>query len=269
MRSAILLVAYGIGSDQGRHALRGFDAKVRQRWPGMPVRWAYTSLLLRERMALTRQKTDSVFKAVSRLALEKFERVAVQPLQTVPGQEHEAVCVAVREASSRWGLHTGVGAPLLQTPDDIRSTAEALIRHLPMERGPEEDVILMGHGTRHDAVSRYVELAKAVRELDRHVHVGVMNGAVSLEDILSELVSPRVWLAPLLSVVGRHTLEDMAGHSGQSWRGRIEAAGRKCLPVLVGTAEYAGVAEIWLRHLDDVVRSLVCVGDEVTGCEYC
>ncbi|MBQ9407656.1 MAG: sirohydrochlorin cobaltochelatase [Desulfovibrio sp.] len=256
MRSAILLVAYGIGSDQGRHALRSFDALVRQRWPGLPVRWAFTSLVLRERMARTRLKSDSVFKAVSRLALERFACVAVQPLQTIPGQEYGAVCAAVREAAVQGGLRTGVGAPLLQTGDDIRATAAALVRHVPVERRPEEDVIFMGHGTRHDAVARYADLALAVHQLDAHVHVGAMNGAVMLDGILPVLDSPRVWLAPLLSVVGRHTLEDMAGQGRQSWRGRIEAAGHQCLPVFVGIAEYAGVAEIWLRHLEDVVQSM-------------
>lgn len=40
-----------------------------------------------------------------------------------------------------------------------------------------------------------------------------MNGAVSLEDILPRLTSSRVWLMPLLSVVGRHALQDMAARA--------------------------------------------------------
>lgn len=261
MKSAILLVAYGIGSVQGRHALRGFDARARQRWPGTPVRWAYTSLLLRERMARARQKSDSVFKAVLRLALERFDAVAVQPLQTIAGQEHGAVRAAVQDAAAQGGLRCSVGAPLLHAPADIRAAAAALVRHLPADRDPGEDVVFMGHGTRHDAISRYADLASAVRELDPRVHVGTMSGAVRLEDILPALGSRRVWLAPLLSVVGRHTLEDMAGAGEQSWRARIERTGRQCLPVLVGTAEYAGVAEIWLRHLEDAVQALSAAGE--------
>ncbi len=256
MKCAILLVAYGIGSDQGRHALRRFDALVRQRWPGVPVRWAYTSLLLRERMAHSRQKSDSVFKAVLRLAFERFDAVAVQPVQTIPGREYGSVLTAVKDAARKGGLNCDVGAPLLHSAADIQETAVALLRHLPAERAPEEDVIFMGHGTRHDAVSLYVQLAQAVHQLDARVHVGAMNGAVQLEDILPVLGSQRVWLAPLLSVVGRHTLEDMAGRNRQSWRSRIEATGHQCLPVLLGTAEYASVAEVWLRHLDGVVQSL-------------
>ncbi len=254
MKRAILLVAFGASSAQGQSALKSFDARVRARFPGLPVRWAYTSLLLRERLARARQKSDSVLKALRRLCFEKFGEVAVQPLQTIPGREHAEVCAAVDEVAAQEGLVCHVGAPLLAGPEDVAEAALALIRHLPPERGPREDVVLMGHGARHAAVARYGDLARAVSALDPHVHVGTMNGAVVLEDILPRLSSERVWLMPLLSVVGRHALQDMAGERESSWRSRIEAHGRQCVPVLKGTAEYAGIAEIWLRHLEDAAK---------------
>lgn len=268
MKRAILLVAFGASSAQGQSALKNFDARVRARFPGLPVRWAYTSLLLRERLAKARQKSDSVLKALRRLCFEKFTEVAVQPLQTIPGREHAEVCAAMDEVAAQEGLVCRVGAPLLAEPEDVAQAALALTRHLPPERAPGEDVVLMGHGARHAAVARYGDLAQAVSALDPRVHVGTMNGAVVLEDILPRLTSERVWLMPLLSVVGRHALQDMAGEQAQSWRSRIEADGRQCVPVLKGTAEYAGFAEIWLRHLEDAARSFDAAADNgVAGSE--
>ena len=55
-----------------------------------------------------------------------------------------------------------------------------------------------------------------------------------LETIIPSLVSEVVWLMPLLSVVGKHAINDMAGSAADSWRSRIEAAGRRCNPVLKG-----------------------------------
>ena len=49
MKTAILLVAYGTSSPQGRGSLRQFDAWVRERFPGICVRWALSSELLRTR----------------------------------------------------------------------------------------------------------------------------------------------------------------------------------------------------------------------------
>ncbi|MDR1777919.1 MAG: sirohydrochlorin cobaltochelatase [Desulfovibrio sp.] len=255
-KRAILLAAFGASSMQGQASLKNFDSLVRERFPGIPVRWAYTSLILRERLARARQKSDSAAKALQRLAFEHFEEIAVQPLQTIAGKEYTELCRAAREVACKAGLVCRAGAPLLATDDDVRETARAIVRHLPQERLPNEDVVLMGHGARHAAVARYADLAVAVRGLDSHVHVGAMNGGQRLEEILTRIEGSRVWLMPLLSVVGRHAVQDMAGEQETSWRSRIEASGRTCVPVLKGMAECAGFAEIWLRHLGAVVRAL-------------
>jgi len=59
---------------------------------------------------------------------------------------------------------------------------------------------------------------------------------------------------PLLAVVGRHTLEDMAGAAETSWRSRILAEGIACTPVLRGMMEYQGFMDIWADHLGKAMR---------------
>ena len=262
MKTAILLVAYGTSSPQGRGSLRQFDAWVRERFPGICVRWALSSELLRTRLTRARQKNDSVLKALRRLCLENFTHVAVQPLQIIPGSEHTDVRADADEAGRLDGLHVSIGTPLLACDEDIRAAAQAVLAHLPEERRADEDVVLMGHGSRKQAVTAYAALAGAVQALDARVHVGTMSGALELEALLPRLTSRRVWLMPLLSVVGRHTLEDMAGDAPDSWRSRIEAAGHTCAPVVRGTAEYRAFADIWLRHLEDAVAALPTVKQE-------
>ncbi|WP_165076625.1 MULTISPECIES: sirohydrochlorin cobaltochelatase [unclassified Desulfovibrio] len=250
MRRAILLAAFGAATPQGRQALHAFDAMVRERFAGWSVRWAFTSPLLRERLARARQKSDSVRKALMRLSFERYERVAVQPLQAIAGAEHEEVCAACAEAVRKLGLCCRVGAPLLAETADVEAAARALAAHLPEGRLPHEDVVLMGHGARHAGGARYGDLAAAMRQLDARVHVGTMGDAMALTSILPRLTSGRVWLMPLLSVVGQHALRDMAGDGAGSWRSRIEGEQRECVPVLRGLVEYPGVAGIWLRHLE-------------------
>lgn len=256
MKRAILLVAFGASGLRAQEALRGFDLRVRRNHPGVPVRWAYTSLLLRERLAQARQKSDSVAKALLRLQFERFTHVAVQPLQTIPGGEHADVRGVLDEVAQSTGMILRLGAPLLNSPQDVLAAARAVAQHAPEERQPGEDVLLMGHGARHEAVSRYEDLASAVYALDPHIHVGAMSGPRELANLLPRLTSSRVWLMPLLSVIGRHALQDMAGQQETSWRSRLEAAGHTCCPVLRGTAEYAGFADIWLRHLGEAVAAL-------------
>jgi sirohydrochlorin cobaltochelatase len=255
MKCAILLAAFGASNTQGQNSLKHFDDLARARFPGIPVRWAYTSELLRERLVQARQKSDSVVKALRRLAFERFEKIFVQPLQTIAGKEYSDLYLAAQNAAGSAGFVCRIGRPLLDTDEDVRATAAAILRHLPEERRSGEDVVLMGHGAKHAAAARYGDLDVAARGLDRHVHVGAMNGASTLEEILPRLSSARVWLMPLLSVVGSHALRDMAGGQENSWRSRIEASGRICVPVLKGMAEYSGLTDIWLRHLGNVVDS--------------
>lgn len=258
MKHGILLAAFGSGSPQGESTLKLFDAQVRVRFAGMPVRWAFTSWLLRERLARVRKKTDSVKKALQKMWFEKYTHVAVQPLQIIPGNEYAELLAEVEAMRGERGFAVAVaGAPLLATEADVAAAAAAVMRHLPAERRCGDPVVLMGHGARHEAVARYGDLARAVYAHDPHVHVGTMNGATTLEDILPRLErGQRVWLMPLLSVVGRHALNDMAGSAAHSWRSRIEAQGCTCEPVLKGTAEYAGFIDIWLDHLEDAINKM-------------
>jgi sirohydrochlorin cobaltochelatase len=256
MKCAILLAAYGVSTLQSDSALKRFDALVRARFPHMPVRWAFTSCMVRQRMAEARKKSDSIQKALEKYRFEKFTHIAVQPLQTIPGRENSDVGLAVQEASRDNAMVICTGRPLLATTADVHAAALALVQHVPAERKAHEDVVFMGHGAQHAAVSRYENLAQQVRALDSHVHVGAMNGITTLDAILPTLSSKRVWLMPLLSVVGRHALNDMAGEAPCSWKQRIAAAGHECIPVLKGIAEYQAVAEIWIEHLAQAVAAL-------------
>ena len=139
------------------------------------------------------------------------------------------------------------------------TAARALLAELPSGRAPGEPVLFMGHGSRHAAESRYEALAAAVRERDPLVLMGTLNGTIRLEHIVEHLRASgrpfdRVWLLPLLAVVGRHTLEDMAGDSEHSWRSRLEAEGIACVPVLRGMMEYQGFMDIWVDNLAQAMK---------------
>ena len=153
-----------------------------------------------------------------------------------------------------------VGAPLLtESQASVDRAARALLAELPSGRAPGEPVLFMGHGSRHAAESRYEALAAAVRERDPLVLMGTLNGTIRLEHIVEHLRTSgrpfdRVWLLPLLAVVGRHTLEDMAGDSEHSWRSRLEAEGIACVPVLRGMMEYQGFMDIWVDNLAQAMK---------------
>lgn len=254
MKKAILLAAYGASNPMGRSALTGFETLCRARFHGLPVRWAFTSPLLRERLVCQRQKSDSVKKALLRLYFEKFTKVAIQPLQAIPGREYEDIREVADEISAATGIEYTLGRPLLCS--ESTRVREALAAYIPSGRLPEEDVILVGHGAKHAAEKLYGDLAQGFADRGENIFIGTMSGSLGLSRILPRLRSQRVWLLPLLSVVGKHALADICGDAPEAWKTRLAAAGHDCMPVLTGMAESRQIAEIWLDSLECALARL-------------
>jgi sirohydrochlorin cobaltochelatase len=195
-----------------------------------------------------------------RMAFERYTHVAVQSLHLIPGKEYEALRAEAAAAAEEGGLRRlAVGRPLLYEPGDVTLAAEALLAHLPTERKPEDAIICVGHGTWHTGAASYQSLSETLRRVDPRIFIGTLSGEHSIETLLPELAesgAKTVWLLPLLSVIGKHAEQDMAGNNGPSWRNRLEAEGYACEVVLRGTAEYAGFAAIWLDHLAKALEIL-------------
>lgn len=260
MKRGILLVAFGSGNPQSAATLRRVQNRTEERF-SLPVRWAFTSDTMRERLALARTKSDSVLKALRRMRFERYTHVAVQSLHLIPGLEYSAVLGDVRQADAEGALCVEVGAPLLRTEADAGEAAKALLRHLPEGRLRGEAVVCMAHGSRHDAEYLYECWSDAVSALDPDVHVACMKGRLTLDTLLPALAAEkapetRLWLLPLLSVVGKHTLQDMAGTRPQSWKSRLEAAGFTCTADLRGLADGPDFTALWLNRLEAALAAL-------------
>ncbi len=260
MKRGILLAAFGSGSRQGESTLRFFEGLVRDRFPETPVRWAFTSTMMRRRLAGVRKKTDSVDKALRKMAFERFDRIAVQPLHVVCGHEYLEVLEQVKAVcADRAELCVSVGRPLLDRMEEMPAVTEALFRIVPPERRAEDAVLLIGHGSRLASDDPYGILARAARAEDPAVLLGTLSAGLDMEQFLSEftaLGTRRIWMVPLLAVVGRHVLEDVAGSGEHSWKSRLEKAGFVCFPVLRGLVETPGFARLWLERLEAACRKV-------------
>lgn len=256
MKTAILLAVYGAGTSQGRAGVQHFESLCRQRFPDYPLRWAFTSFRLRERIADARQKSDSVRKALMRLHFEKYENVALQPLQAISGREYEEVMESVGDIARDTGMRIAVGKPLLNEHCEVERVATALVSDAPKERASDENIIFLGHGSRHPAMRLYDSLADALEKLDKNILLGTLRGERELEKLMPALLSRRVWLIPLLSLVGGHAMKDMAGEDSDSWKSRINARGHECQSVLKGLAQSPEVSRIWLDCLEVALGEL-------------
>ncbi|MEE9121828.1 MAG: sirohydrochlorin cobaltochelatase [Syntrophobacteria bacterium] len=254
VRKGILLVAFGSTIPEAQVSFQNIESSVKKAFPGVPVRWAYTSRIIIRKMAKEGKQLATPEEALAKMMRENFTHVAVQSLHTMPGQEFDGLLDNVhRFAGMSKGLRkVSVGYPLLTTNVDMARVAEAILKVIAKERKKKEAVVLMGHGTRHPADVYYAALAYRLQKSDPNIFVGTVEGWPKIDDIKMDLKMrgiKKAYLMPFMSVAGNHARNDMAGPEPNSWKSILEKEGIRCVPVLKGTAEFQEFVDIWVDHL--------------------
>ncbi|MBT4289212.1 MAG: sirohydrochlorin cobaltochelatase [Deltaproteobacteria bacterium] len=253
----ILLVAFGSSEASAQVSFDNIDMKVKKAFPNIPVRWSYTSHIIRKKLAKSGKYLDSPEVALAKMADEKFTHVAIQSLHTIRGAEFEDLSNTIA-GFKLMGVfqEIQVGQPLLASQEDIEKTVNAILGSIPAEREASEAVVLMGHGTHHPANAFYSALAYQLQLRDANIMVGTVEGYPELDTVQKQLVKNNIkttYLMPFMSVAGDHAKNDMAGDEDDSWKSILSKAGYECKPVLKGTAEYDSFAKIWVSHLGETL----------------
>ena len=249
----ILLVAFGSSEASAQVSFENIDKKVKAAYPGIPVRWAYTSYIIREKLAQRGQQLDSPQVALAKMMDEKFTHVAVQSLHTIGGSEYHDLRKAVGAFKIMGGFQKIIlGYPLMATQADMERIVDAVLATIPKERKKNEAVVLMGHGTHHPANAFYAALMFQLQLKDPNIFVGTVEGypeADLVKDLMLKKKINKAYLLPFMSVAGDHAKNDMAGEEEDSWKSVFTQAGIQCVPVLKGTAEFDEFVEIWVDHV--------------------
>jgi sirohydrochlorin cobaltochelatase len=254
----ILLVAFGSSEASAQVSFANIDKKTKAAYPGRPVRWAYTSHIIRKKLAKQGQYLDSPEVALAKMQDEGFTHVAVQSLHTIGGEEYHDLRRTVGAFKLMGGFQRIIlGYPLLATQEDMQRTVKAILSTIPKERKKSEAVVLMGHGTHHPSNAFYAALMFQLQLEDPYIFVGTVEGYPEV-DLIKELLLKnqikKAYLMPLMSVAGDHAKNDMAGDEEDSWKSVITKAGIECLPILKGTAEFDVFVDIWVDHLGGALR---------------
>lgn len=260
-KTGVLLVAFGATMPEANAAYENIEKRFRAEFPDLPMRWAYTSKKVRKILAQSGKSFDSPAEALAGMMDENFTHVAVLSLHVIPGEEYHGL---VRTARAFEGLPKGVREvvvtnPLLGGPRDLEAAAAALMSMVPMDRGKDEAVVFMGHGTRHPGNVYYPAMQYYLWRHDRLAFVATVEGSPSLNDVSAELEAAGVkkaHLVPLMTVAGDHARNDMAGNEEDSLKSVLESRGIETAAVLRGAGEYDAVVDIWIGHLKSALDRL-------------
>ena len=265
-KEAILLVAFGTSVQKAQVAYANVEKQVKAAFPGKEIQWAWTahSLLKSD----PKNPRLSLQEALAKLATEGVKKVAILSLHVIPGIEYSNL---VHTAHAFAGLPKGIeevkiSHPLLYDAASLKETAEALIKGAPKGRKPGEALVFVGHGTSHAAGVYYPALQYYLGVLDKNAFVGTLDfekgdkhteGSPSQEDILNALKANntrKVWLAPLMTVAGEHTANDLFGSEEDSWKQVFTAGGLAVETVNQGLGENPALVERWVQNLKNAMN---------------
>jgi sirohydrochlorin cobaltochelatase len=253
VKKAILLVTFGTSVPKAQAVFNNVDRAFKKAFPGVEVRWAYTSDKVRR---IVRKKQSMVWlspqEALAQLMAEGFTHVVVQSLHVIPGAEyHDLVAVVHGFKSMGFNFRSLIGYPLCSGTDDLKAVAKILAANLPKERGKKQAVVFMGHGTHHPAGVVYPALAYMLRKHDPLLFMGTVEGYPALKDIVADLKAQGVkkaYLLPFMTVAGDHAMNDMAGDEPDSWRNVLKSNGIEAVPVMRAITELPTVVNIFIAH---------------------
>jgi sirohydrochlorin cobaltochelatase len=259
-KPAIVLAAFGTTTaafDTYNH----FETKVKERFPGYEIRWAFTSRKVRHKVAKEKgRKLNDLATTLRELQAAGYTRLAIQSLHIVPGEEWDKKVVQVsREVP---GLKIALGKPLLSSPQDQERVLNVLARTFPKDLTATA-VVLMAHGSpTPEGTSTYVAFSRLLRARypRGNVFLGTVEGTPAKEEAFAAVKKANpaaVVLMPFMFVAGEHVAKDMLGDDPESWKSLLlKQKAYRIEGVKKGLGYQDGIIAIYLDHLAQALKSL-------------
>jgi sirohydrochlorin cobaltochelatase len=259
-KPAIVLAAFGT-STAAFDTYRHFEQKVKVRFPGYEIRWAFTSRQVRHKLAQEKgQQLNDLPTTLRELKAAGYTRVAVQSLHIVPGEEWEKKVV---EASRNLpGLKVALGKPLLSSPQDQERALRALAPTFPRDL-KDTAVVLVAHGSPSpQGTATYLAFSRLLRSRYPHqnVFLGTVEGKPTKKEVMAAVEKSRVSsvvLMPFLFVAGEHVATDILGDGPESWKSELlKQKAYRIQGITRGLGYQDGIIDIYLDHLARALKSL-------------
>ena len=269
MKQAILVVAFGSTVDSARE--QNIDSVVKyisQSFPDYTVKLAFSSRIIVKRLRERGITIPTEQGALEQLIQDGYTHVYVQPLHFTGGEEFDKLKHNILAHEREGQLEVlRVGRPLVyymaqeEHPDDYQILIDRFIRSLNI---PDEDgLLLVGHGGLGSGNSSYGNLQfKLIRAGLTNVRIAVLENAPYITDValpwewLDGKRPNRIYVHPLLLVLGDHAQNDLFGDADDSAINEIAAAGYEVESINSALGEYDVIHDIFRQHVQDCIDDI-------------
>ncbi len=279
----LLVVSFGTSFNDSRaEDIKGVEDALAEAYPDWSVRRAFTAqIIINHVQARDGERIDNVDQALQRAVDNGVKYLVIQPTHLMHGSEYDELMDAVAEYEDQFNevvvaepLLGEVGSDATVVNEDKALVAEAVVAAAVESSGYDsldsmaEDgcaLVLMGHGTSHEAKVSYSQMQTQMEDLGYdNVFVGTVEGEpeeTSCENIMeavSDAGYTKVILRPLMVVAGDHANNDMAGEDEDSWLSQFEASGlfESVDTQIEGLGRIPAVEDLYVAHTEAAMQEL-------------
>ena len=264
-KQAILITAFGTSMPSARKAIDNLVASAKKAFPGADVRLAFSSNIIRRKLAREGKKNvpPTPVQALAALNDEGFKKVCVMPTHIIPGAEYDEIKNVVdawNEIKGKYGFKDlRMGKTFLSSVEGCDEMADILIKRFAKVPA-DTAVVLMGHGTPHHiANAMYSQLQVALnKKADNRFFIGTVENTPVIDDVIVSLKKAgykKTLLSPLMIVAGDHANNDMADKNDpESWYSLLKKEGFAVETLIKGLGEDAGIAAAFVEHLKAALK---------------
>ncbi len=251
MKKAILAVSFGTSYESAlEKSITKVENCFHERFPEYDVYRAFTSGMVINILRNKRIEIQNIDDALKAIYDKGYEKVIIQPTHLISGDEYDKLCdIALKYKENFKDFKIGV--PLLNGADDLERVCNSF--HEKYCRS-NNFLLLMGHGTEHNANKIYSDMNKICAENGfNNMFIATVEASPSIDDainIIKEQPNKKVVLTPLMLVAGDHAQNDMAGSEPYSWKSRLEAVDKEVEVILKGMGEYEEFRDLYISHLE-------------------
>jgi sirohydrochlorin cobaltochelatase len=252
-KKGILIVHFGTVKKETRErTLDSININVSKNFPEFQVKEAYISNMIIKKII----ENEGIIKKTPKEALEEmlqegFTHVVIQGTHVVNGAKFDSMKEEINEFQKKF-LDFRLGNPLLTSTEDYIEAVEIFSEKF---KSKTDNVVLVGHGTKHHSNSAYGMLHYILRSKEiNNFYVGTVEGYPELEDLIIELkrdMVKRVVLVPFMIVAGNHVSKDL----NEKWKKTLEAEGFEVDIYVKGMGEMPEIQNIYVRHISDALNS--------------
>ena len=269
MKQAILVVAFGSTVDSAReHQIDAVVNRIKEKYTDYEVRLAFSSRIIVKRLRDRGIEIPTEQGALDALIGEGYTDIYVQPLHFTGGEEFDKLKHNILNHERAQELNTlRVGRPLVyymgqeEHPNDYQILIDTFVTSLSVSN--EDGLLLVGHGGLGSGNSAYGYLQyQLIRNGLNHIRVATLENAPYVEDIavpwewLDGKKPNKIYVHPLLLVLGDHALNDLFGDEEDSVVNVLKEAGYEVEEMHHALGEYTEIQDIYCQHIQDCIDDI-------------